>query len=59
MEQEIRRVSEDFETLIADALDDDSIPTLYFNGFINSIGTGDVLIVLRRHNKPIAKLHVS
>jgi len=41
------------------ALADRELPTLYFNGFINSIGTGDVVIVLRRHGKPIAILNTS
>jgi len=41
------------------ALANDDVPTIYFNGFINSLGTGDVLIILKRANTPIAKLHAS
>jgi len=41
------------------ALANDDVPTLYFNGFINSLGTGDVLIILKRANRPVAKLHAS
>jgi hypothetical protein len=41
------------------ALANDNVPTIYFNSFINSLGTGDVLIILKRAHTPIAKLHAS
>ncbi len=41
------------------ALDDSSIPTIYFNGFINSLGSGDVLLILTRTGQPVVKLHAS
>ena len=59
MDEGVRKPADDFEKVMQAALEDDNIPTFYFNGFINSIGTGDVLIILRRHDKSIAKLHAS
>ncbi len=44
---------------IRDALDNKELPTIYFNGFVSSTGTGDVLIVLERHNQPVAVLSTS
>ena len=41
------------------ALQDDSLPNMYFNGFITSVGSGDILIVLKRHGKPVAVLNTS
>jgi len=38
------------------ALANDNVPTIYFNSFINSLGTGDVLIILTRAHTPIATL---
>lgn len=32
---------------------------LYFNGFINALGSGDVLIELKRNDKPVAFLNTS
>lgn len=35
------------------------IPNIYFNGFANTIGSGDVLIVLENNGKPVATLNTS
>ena len=50
---------EELQKQIKDALEDESLPNIYFNGFVNTIGSGDVLIVLKRHEKPVAILNVS
>lgn len=42
-----------------EAIADQTIPEIHFNGFINGIGQGDVLIILTRHGRPIAKLSAS
>lgn len=44
---------------IESALEDKELPTMYFNSFITSVGTGDVLIVLRQRDKPVAVLNTS
>lgn len=41
------------------ALEDPSIPKMYFNGFINVIGTADIIIVIKQNDRPIALLNTS
>jgi hypothetical protein len=45
--------------ILTRALSDTSIPEIHFNGFINGVGTGDVVILLLRHGRPVAKLAAS
>ena|SRR5688572_26237371 len=47
------------QSQIMEALQDETLPVIYFNGFVNTIGSGDVLIILKRHEKPVAVLNVS
>lgn len=35
------------------------VPRLYFNGFLNMLGTGDVLSVLERNGQPVAIINLS
>lgn len=35
------------------------VPNLYANGYVNLIGTGDVVMVLERNGDPVAILNVS
>lgn len=35
------------------------IPHLYFNGFVNSSGSGDVVTILEQNGKPVATLNMS
>lgn len=44
---------------ISDALNNKDLPNIYFNGFIQSIGTGDIAIVIKRNNNPVALLNTS
>ena len=44
---------------IEEALQKPEIPALYFNGFSNVLGAGDVLIVLTRNGAPLAVLNAS
>lgn len=41
------------------ALSDPELPKLYCNGFIVSVGTGDVFFVLKLNETPVAILNVS
>lgn len=43
---------------IARAFDAD-IPNIYFNGFLNSISSGDIISILERNGKPVAVLNMS
>ncbi len=36
-----------------------NIPNVYFNGFVNSISSGDIITVLERNGKPAAILNMS
>lgn len=51
--------ADNIEQRIKDALADKEVPHIHFNGFVNSIGTGDVIIVLESNNRPIAILNAS
>jgi len=46
------------EKRIQKALDLD-IKNIYFNGFVNAVGHGDILIILERNTKPVAILNAS
>lgn len=35
------------------------IPNIYFNGFVNAVGAGDILTVLERNGRPVAVLNMS
>ena len=59
MEEKLTISPEDLKIVIDSTLDNNDIPMIYFNGFITSLGSGDVLIILRRHDRAVAKLHVS
>lgn len=47
------------EEQIKNALEDKETPTIYFNGFITSVGVGDVMVILNRADKPVAILNMS
>ena len=49
----------DYLQEIKNAVESRELPTLYFNGFTATIGTGDVLIVLKQQNEPVLILNVS
>lgn len=53
------QVSESLRELIEKAQADKELPHIYFNGFANSLGSGDVTIVLRQGKVPIAVLNTS
>lgn len=38
---------------------DPSVPKIYANGFINSLGPGDIMTVLERNGEPVAVLNFS
>ena len=44
---------------INNALDNEEIPRIQFNGFINSTGTGDVMIILESNGAPVAVVNGS
>lgn len=41
------------------ALQDNNLPTFYFNGFSSTLSTGDILIILKRNDKQVAVLNTS
>ena len=38
---------------------DPNVPKLYVNGFINTLGTSDIMTILERNGEPIAVLNMS
>ena len=53
------RPQDPFLQRVEKALASPEIPTVYFNGFLNTLGSGDILIVLERNGRPVANLHTS
>lgn len=53
------RPSLDFNEQMLKALVDDSIPKLYGNGFVISIGTGDIVFLIKRNDQPVAVFNFS
>ena len=47
------------QEILTRALQDTTIPEIHFNGFVNGVGPGDVIILLLRHGRPVAKLAAS
>lgn len=47
------------EEILTRALQDTTIPDIHFNSFVNGVGQGDVIILLLRHGRPVAKLAAS
>ena len=50
---------EDLQRRVSEALDNRELPSIYFNGFINYLGSGDVTLVLQRNGNPVAVIHTS
>jgi hypothetical protein len=42
-----------------DRAKDAGVPQIYFNGFVNTTSSGDVLTVLERNGKPVVVLNMS
>ena len=61
LDDELHKVGEhdSFEDQLKVALADDTVPSIYFNGFINSLGASDIVVVLKRADTIVAKLHMS
>lgn len=51
--------SEHVQRAIAEALENEELPRIYFNGFSTALGSADVLIVLNQQGKPVAILNAS
>ncbi len=45
--------------LINLALESDSIPKIYCNGFTNAVGNSDVMVVLQQNGKPAGVVNMS
>lgn len=56
---EMDPAQQDLQTQLETALSDPELPALYFNGFMTSLGSGDVTLVLQRNGKPVAVLNAS
>ena len=49
----------DWQEEIEKAMHDECLPSFYFNGFINTMGSGDVMLLLTRDGVTVAKLNTS
>lgn len=45
--------------MIKDAISNPSVPKLYANGFVSSIGSGDTCIVFQQNGIPVVTLNLS
>lgn len=50
---------QEFARQIQQAEDDPDVPKIYFNGFLNALGAGDVAVTLKRGETPVAVLNMS
>ena len=48
-----------YDNRIKQALENAEIPNINFNGFVNTMGIGDILMVLENNGKPVATLNGS
>lgn len=53
------KAGETLQTEIRKAMEDKELPSIYFNGFSITIGTGDVVLILKRNDRPVAILNTS
>src|SRR3989304_6622316 len=53
-----QKTPEDLGKIIEKAVED-NIETIYFNGFTNALGVGDVVILLQKNSKSVAILNTS
>ena len=44
---------------LKESIDSVDIPKIYFNGFVNQISQGDIIIALECNSKPVATLNAS
>ena len=44
---------------LEEAMVDTQLPRIYFNGFINSVGAADILVILERNGQHVAILNFS
>ena len=58
-EQDEKKNKSDYAERINKALENTEIPKLHFNGFVNTMAIGDVLMVLENNGKPVAILNGS
>lgn len=50
---------EDFSSFISQALENEDIPHIYFNGFTATISPNDMVLVLKKNNKAVAVLNTT
>lgn len=50
---------EAISTEIQKAVENKELPRLYFNGFATTLSTGDVMLVLKQNDEPVAILNTS
>jgi len=47
------------DSVLSAANEDDRVPKLYCNGFVNALGSGDITVLLQRNSQPVAMLNLS
>ena len=50
---------EEMQQVVRQVILDESIPEIHFNGFVNVLTSGDILIILQRNGKNVAKINAS
>ncbi|MCG8026415.1 MAG: hypothetical protein N0E59_08890 [Candidatus Thiodiazotropha taylori] len=53
-----KQETQDHSQAFKDAIDLD-VPQIYFNGFTNAMGIGDLISVVQRNGKPVAIINMS
>lgn len=48
-----------YDEQLKESVESDLVPKLYGNGFVISLGTGDVMLLLKRNEQPVAVINLS
>jgi hypothetical protein len=59
MDNEQEQQMIDWQQEVEAAMQDEGLVNIYFNGFINVMGSGDVTLILKRDGVHVAKLNTS
>lgn len=55
----VELLEENVEQTIHEALTTESVPRIYFNGFVTALGAADVMLILKQQDQPVGVLNMS
>ncbi|MBL7648953.1 MAG: hypothetical protein JNK74_22480 [Candidatus Hydrogenedentes bacterium] len=52
-------MTDDYDSQLQSAIHDPAVPKLYINGFVNSLSTGDIVVVGKCNEEPVVVINLS